>query len=79
MDEFKGDDVIPFSRQKVLKLDRTFRTDTPALAAAGALGHIVFECTLSARIGNAQGRCRTILHTGQTPGTVLIYAKIRHF
>ena len=79
MDEFKGDDVIPFTRQQVLELDRTLRTNTPALAAAGALGHIVFERSLAALIGNAQGRCRTILHTGQTPVAILIYAKIGHF
>ena len=79
MDKIKGDHVIPLPGQKVLKLDRTFRADAPALAAAGAFGHIVSECSLAVLVANAQCGRGTILHAGQTPVAVLIYTKIRHF
>ena len=78
MDKFKGDDLIPFPDQKVLKLDGTFRTDAPALAAAGALGHIVFECSPAVPIDDTQCGCRTVFHAGQTPVAVLVYTKVRH-
>jgi len=62
----------------MLKLDGTLRTDSPALAAPGALGHIVFECSPALLISNTQGRSRTILHAGQTPVAFLVYAKVGH-
>jgi hypothetical protein len=62
----------------MLKLDGTLRTDSPALAASGALGHIVFERSPAALISNTQCRSRTILYTGQTPVAVFVYAKVGH-
>jgi hypothetical protein len=35
--------IIPLSDQKVLKLDGFLRTDSPALTAASAFGHIVLQ------------------------------------
>jgi hypothetical protein len=62
----------------MLKLDGFLRTDSPALTASGALGHIVAERSPIVPIGITQGRGRTIFHTGQTPVTVLVYPKVRH-
>jgi hypothetical protein len=41
--QIQRDHIIPLPDQKMLKLDGTFRTDSPALTASGALGHIVLE------------------------------------
>ena len=35
--------IIPLPYQKMLKLDRFLRTDSPALTASGAFGHVVLE------------------------------------
>jgi hypothetical protein len=78
MYEIKGDHIIPLPGQKVLKLDGTLRTDSPALAASGASGHIMFERSPAVLISNTQCRSRTILHAGQTPVAFSVYAKVRH-
>ena len=39
------DHIIPLPCQKMLKLDRFLRTDSPALTASGAFGHVVLECS----------------------------------
>ena len=62
----------------MLKLDGTLRTDSPALAAPGALGHVVFERSPALLISNTQCRSRTILHAGQTPVAVFVDAKVGH-
>ena len=62
----------------MLKLDSLLWADPPALSAAGALGHIVTECSPIVPIGITQGRSRTIFHTGQAPVAFLVDAKVRH-
>jgi len=42
-DEIQRNHIIPLSYQKMLKLDRFLRTDSPALTASGAFGHVVLE------------------------------------
>ena len=41
--QIQRDHIIPLPDQKMLKLDGFLRTDSPALTASGALGHIVLE------------------------------------
>jgi hypothetical protein len=62
----------------MLKLDGLLRTYSPALAAAGALGHVVFERSSIAPIVKTQGRSRTIFHAGQTSIAFFVYAKVGH-
>jgi hypothetical protein len=78
MNQIKRDHVIPLPDQKMLKLNGILRANSPALAASGTFGHVVFKRAPVILIIKIQCRCRTIFHTGQTPVTVLIYSKIRH-
>jgi hypothetical protein len=41
--QIQRDHIIPLPDQKMLKLDGFLRTDSPALTASGAFGHIVLE------------------------------------
>jgi hypothetical protein len=41
--QIQRDHLIPLPDQKMLKLDRFLRTDSPALTASGAFGHVVLE------------------------------------
>ena len=41
--QIQRDDIIPLPDEKMLKLDGFLRTDSPALAASGASGHVVLE------------------------------------
>jgi hypothetical protein len=40
-DQIHGNHIIPLPDQKVLKLNGLMRTNSPALTASGAFGHIV--------------------------------------
>jgi hypothetical protein len=62
----------------MLKLDGILRADTPALTAAGAFGHIVFECPLTVVILKTQCRCRAIFNASQTAIAALVNPKVRH-
>ena len=62
----------------MLKLDGLLGTDSPALTASGAFGHIVLERAPIVLIVQTQGRSRTVFHTCQTAVAVLIYSKVRH-
>jgi hypothetical protein len=62
----------------MLKLDGFLGTDSPALAASGAFGHIVLERSSIVPIVITQGRGRTIFHTGQTPVAFIVNSKIGH-
>jgi hypothetical protein len=44
--QIQRDHIIPLPCQKMLKLDRFLRTDSPALTASGAFGHVVLERSL---------------------------------
>jgi hypothetical protein len=44
--QIERDHIIPLPCQKMLKLDRFLRTDSPALTASGAFGHVVLERSL---------------------------------
>jgi hypothetical protein len=48
--QIQRDHIIPLPYQEMLKLDRFLRTDSPALAASGAFGHVVLERSLVAPI-----------------------------
>ena len=62
----------------MLKLDGILWTDPPTLSATGTLGHVVPERAVILLILIVQRRGRTILHTGQTSITFIVYAKVRH-
>jgi hypothetical protein len=78
MNQIKRNDIIPLTDQQMLKLDGILRADTPALTAAGAFGHIVFERPLTVVILKTQCRCRAIFNASQTPIAVIINPKVRH-
>jgi hypothetical protein len=63
----------------MLKFDGLLGANPPALAAAGAFGHIVFKGPSVILISKIQCRRRAIFHTGQTPVAVFIYPEIWHF
>jgi hypothetical protein len=44
--QIQRDHIIPLPCQKMLKLDRFLRTDSPALTASRAFGHVVLERSL---------------------------------
>jgi hypothetical protein len=43
MNQIQRDHILPLPDQKMLKLDRLLWTDSPALTASGAFGHVVLE------------------------------------
>jgi hypothetical protein len=71
------DHFIPVPDQKMLKVDRLLGADSPALPAAGALGHVVLEGPPAVSIARTQSRRRTIFDTSQAAVAIVVYAKIR--
>jgi len=78
MNQIQSDHIIPLSDQKMLKFDGLLGTYSPALTATGAFGHIVLKRSPAVLIAKAQGRSRTIFHTGQAAVAFIINYKIRH-
>jgi hypothetical protein len=78
MNQIKRNDIIPFAHQQMLKLDGVLGAYTPALTAARAFGHIVFERSLTVAILKTQCRRRAILTAGQTSIALFINPEVRH-
>jgi hypothetical protein len=78
MNQIQRDHIIPLPEQKMLKFDGLLGTYSPALATAGAFGHIMPECSPAVLIIKTQGRSRTIFDTRQANITLTVYTKVTH-
>jgi hypothetical protein len=74
----QGNDLVPRAFQKMLKLYGLLRTDTPALATAGAQGRVVPQGPARVPVLDVQSRCRAVFDTGETAVAAIIDSKKGH-
>jgi hypothetical protein len=73
-----GGDLVPVSCEKVPKLDGFLGTDSPAVAASRAKGHIMEEMSFGSLIPVVESTGRAIMHTGEASVTLVVDSEERH-
>ena len=70
--------LIPVTPQEMLELHGLIGTNSPAITAPCASGHVMEQFSRLPMIRIIQGTCGAILYAGETPITVVVHLKKRH-